>query len=432
MEQVEQFDVFLSHNSADKPQVEWLASKLEERGLRPFLDKWDLSAGRSWRNDLEIALANSKTAVVFFGPHGVGPWHDAEIDILLERATTRRNDFRVTSILLPGATLDNVPLFLRRLGRLDFSQQWEDQSHVEELVSFVTGSPYREGLGDLPDEPAPYRGLERFESEHANLFFGRDHEVRDLAQRLSRGRLVAVIGGSGCGKSSLVRAGLQRAAAKEEQSDILSWRIITVEPGNDPFRAVADAIRRKADQCALILEPADRIEWADKQAARLVSRTDGLRTTIASVFGGSTETTVLLIDQFEELFTHDQGSRDRSNGRSPQTEAFIAAVVDCVESGPVELKVLITLRAEFVHCCLQYPELYRLLQDKILLLGDPSDDGLREAARLSCRRVPGDRPRRIDRTGVPQPDGKPSFAGAHAAAFMADASGSLADTGLVQ
>src|SRR5689334_18323236 len=92
-----QHDVFLSHCSKDKPQVEWLAARLEERGLRPFLDKWDLHAGRSWRKDLESALENSKTAVVFFGPHGVGPWHDAEIDVLLDEATTRRNDFRVTS-----------------------------------------------------------------------------------------------------------------------------------------------------------------------------------------------------------------------------------------------------------------------------------------------------------------------------------------------
>jgi len=49
------------HSSKDKPKVEWLAEQLQKQGLRPFLDKWDLQAGRSWRKDLEAALANSKS-----------------------------------------------------------------------------------------------------------------------------------------------------------------------------------------------------------------------------------------------------------------------------------------------------------------------------------------------------------------------------------
>ena len=370
------------HSSKDKPKVEWLAEQLQKQGLRPFLDKWDLQAGRSWRKDLEAALANSKTAVVFFGPQGVGPWHDAEIDILVDQATTRRNDFRVTSILLPGATLDNVPTFLRRLGRLDFSQQWEHPSHVDELVNFVKGSPFRDGLEALPDEPAPYRGLERFEAKHADFFFGRDREIRELAQRLRHNPFVAVIGASGCGKSSLVRAGLQKAAAREEQTDIPSWPVITVVPGSDPFRALVDAVRHRLDALNLPRDPQDPVDWADKQVARLHSRSDGLRTMLVTLFGSALQPTVLLIDQFEELFTHSQETRDRAAQRQPQTGAFIAALVDCVRSGGDALRVLITLRADFVDRCLHYPELNTLLQDNLLLLGEPTDDGLRELIKL--------------------------------------------------
>jgi energy-coupling factor transporter ATP-binding protein EcfA2 len=338
--------------------------------------------GSARRKDLETALDNSTTAVVFFGPHGLGPWHDAEIDILVDQATTRRNDFRLTSILLPGATLDNVPKLLRRLGRLDFSQQWEHPSHVDELVSFVKGSPFRDGLEALPDEPAPYRGLERFEATHAEFFFGRNREVRELAQRLRHKAFVAVIGASGCGKSSLVRAGLQKAAAREEQDDINSWPVITVAPGSDPFRGVVDAIRQRVDALNMRRDPQDPVEWGDKQVARLQSRSDGMRTLLATFFGNAPQPAVLLIDQFEELFTYSQETRDRVAQRLPQTEAFIAAIVDCVRSAGDALRVVVTLRADFVDRCSPYPELKTLFQDNVLWLFEPTDDGLRELIKL--------------------------------------------------
>ena len=102
-------------------------------------------------------------------------------------------DGMVETILLPGATLQDVPKFLRRFGRLDFSRQWEDSTHVEELVCFVNGRPFRDGV-ELPDEPSPYRGLERFEATDAEFFFGRDREIRDLAQLLRSKPFVAVVG----------------------------------------------------------------------------------------------------------------------------------------------------------------------------------------------------------------------------------------------
>jgi hypothetical protein len=376
-----QFDVFLSHCSKDKPQVEWLAAQLQKHGLRPFLDKWDLHAGRSWRKDLEAALENSKTAVVFFGPNGLGLWHDAEIDVLLEKATTRRNDFRVTSILLPGATLDAVPTFLRRLGWLDFSAQWEDPSHVRELVGFVTGSAVRYGLAALPDEPAPYRGLERFEAAHAEYFCGRDGEVRDLARRLRSSAFVAVVGASGCGKSSLARAGLQRAAAREEQDNINLWPVITVVPGADPFRSLADAVRRRVDAAGLQRHPLDPVKWADEQEARFRSGPDGLRKVLLSLFGDAPPT-VLLIDQFEEIFTHRYGGPDAMAPRRLEAEAFIAAIAECVRSGGGGLRVLVTLRADFVDRCSPYSVLRNLFENNVLWLFEPDDNGLREAIKL--------------------------------------------------
>jgi hypothetical protein len=90
-----QYDVFLSHNSADKPAVEVLARRLtEEAGLQPFLDKWHLVPGEPWQEALEEALDQSRTCVVFLGPKGLGTWENEEMRAALDiRAGTP--DFRV-------------------------------------------------------------------------------------------------------------------------------------------------------------------------------------------------------------------------------------------------------------------------------------------------------------------------------------------------
>ena len=71
------YDVFLSHNSADKPAVEALAARLEdEEGLKAFLDIWHLVPGEPWQEALEAALESSATCAVFLGPGGLGSWEN--------------------------------------------------------------------------------------------------------------------------------------------------------------------------------------------------------------------------------------------------------------------------------------------------------------------------------------------------------------------
>jgi hypothetical protein len=72
------YHAFLSHNGADKPLVEELATQLEKRGLRCWLDKWNLIPGDPWQPAIEDALGRCDTCVVFFGPHGLGPWHNED------------------------------------------------------------------------------------------------------------------------------------------------------------------------------------------------------------------------------------------------------------------------------------------------------------------------------------------------------------------
>src|SRR5262245_33397233 len=94
------YDVFLSHQSSDKPQVESIAARLiDEQGLRPFLDKWHLIPGEPWQEALEEALDQSGTCAVFLGASGLGSWENEEMRAALAERV-RYKSFRVR---LPGA-----------------------------------------------------------------------------------------------------------------------------------------------------------------------------------------------------------------------------------------------------------------------------------------------------------------------------------------
>src|SRR5262249_57477077 len=85
----------------------------------------------------------------------------------------------------------------------------------------------------------PYRGLQPFEGEHRNLFFGRAAETRALLDRLRGEPFVLVAGDSGVGKSSLCRAGLLPLVADGVLGDGLAWNVASIVPGRRPLAALA-------------------------------------------------------------------------------------------------------------------------------------------------------------------------------------------------
>ena len=101
----EQFDVFLCHNSKDKPLVEKIADQLILRGLNPWLDKASLAGGDQFMIEIQKAIANSKSAVIFFGNNGVGNRQKQEIGVCYSRSINAINEgFKVIPVLLPGVT----------------------------------------------------------------------------------------------------------------------------------------------------------------------------------------------------------------------------------------------------------------------------------------------------------------------------------------
>ena len=132
-----EFDVFLCHNSQDKPEVIEIARQLQERGLKPWLDAWELRPGLPWQRELEKQITNIGAAAVFIGKSGFGPWHEMEIEVYLRRFV--RKGSPVIPILLPDAPKEPelLPPFLEGMTWIDFRHS--ESNPMSLLIWGITG-----------------------------------------------------------------------------------------------------------------------------------------------------------------------------------------------------------------------------------------------------------------------------------------------------
>lgn len=130
------FDVFLCHNSADKPAVKRLGEGLKSRGVLPWLDEWELPPGQAWQELLERQIQRIGSAAVCLGPAGISPWHQQEMRGFISEFVDRR--VPVIPVLLPGAPAQpELPLFLRQFTWVDFRR--DDPDPFTQLVWGITG-----------------------------------------------------------------------------------------------------------------------------------------------------------------------------------------------------------------------------------------------------------------------------------------------------
>src|ERR1051325_2891029 len=162
----------------------------------------------------------------------------------------------------------------------------------------LTQTPSLLAGGDAGTSSAnPFVGMRPFESEECLLFFGRREQAIELLQRLHATHFLAVVGSSGCGKSSLVRAGLipkLKAGFLVEERDL--WHVATRKPGDAPLENLAisllDAIGGQSTK-ENISEVVEAIQGEGGQA---------ILTRLQAALGDEDSNLLLLVDQFEELF----------------------------------------------------------------------------------------------------------------------------------
>ncbi len=131
------FDVFLSHNSADKSKVIELATLLQDRKLKVWLDVWELVPGRPWQQALEEVIATVGSAAVLVGRDGIGPWEEPEMRACLDEFVHRK--MPVIPVLLPGAAATpQLPRLLRQFTWVDLRDGLEE-ARVDRLEWGITG-----------------------------------------------------------------------------------------------------------------------------------------------------------------------------------------------------------------------------------------------------------------------------------------------------
>ena len=223
--------------------------------------------------------------------------------------------------------------------------------------------------------PSPYPGLRPFQPEEAHLFFGREAQVEDMLARLEDHRFLAVVGTSGCGKSSLVRAGLIPALEQGFLSDAKpNWRIAVMSPGSAPFDNLTTALLREA---ALGHE-----RWsASQQAASLLQATLrrgplGLVEAVAESHLPEDTNLLLVVDQFEEIFRYRKQTQNINDA-----DAFVNLLLTSAQSqqSEVPMYVVITMRSDFLGDCALFTGLPEAINDSQFLTPRLTRDQYRSA-----------------------------------------------------
>ena len=129
------FDVFLCHNNKDKAEVKEIAKQLLARGIVPWLDEWELQPGRPWQDALEQQIGEIKSAAVFVGASGFGPWQNMELKTFL-REFVRRGCPVIPVILKTAPVKPILPLFLAGMTWVDFRKQ--EPNPMKQLVWGIT------------------------------------------------------------------------------------------------------------------------------------------------------------------------------------------------------------------------------------------------------------------------------------------------------
>lgn len=264
----------------------------------------------------------------------------------------------------PGLPSDVVDVLARAtaeapVDRFDTVEEFLASLHDAVGVDGLKAGP--EGLaGPTASAPRnPYKGLRSFTETDAADFFGRAALVDELVAAVRTHPLVAVVGPSGSGKSSVVRAGLVPALRSDSTSDLAGWLVTDMIPGSSPFEELEAALLRVA-----VEQPPGLID-------ELTSDGRGLLAAVQRILPADHSRLLLIIDQFEELFT--------AVAAEPTRLLFLDSLVSVARDRSSRVTVVLTVRADYFDRPLEHPEFGRLVSEGLVTVTPPSVEGLAQA-----------------------------------------------------
>ncbi|MCU0514581.1 MAG: protein kinase [Anaerolineae bacterium] len=278
------------------------------------------------------------------------------LNVILQRATAKEPDVRY----------DTAVDFA-----LDFQRAVQEAMGSTGLLSreSLTITTDRDDL--LPGSKNPYKGLRAFQQADAADFFGRGALVERLLKRLQEtgdgANFLAVVGPSGSGKSSVVKAGLLPAIQGGRLDETLHWYLVDIIPGTHPLEELEAGL--------LSIAPAE----IPALLQLLKEDTRGFVRAARRILPGDQARLVLLVDQFEELFTLVDDEATRTH--------FMDSLMEAVSDPRSRIKVMITLRADFYDRPLQYERFGDLMRRRTELVLPLKNDELDQAIVGPAHRV---------------------------------------------
>jgi len=198
----------------------------------------------------------------------------------------------------------------------------------------------------------PFVGLRPFEYGDHKFFFGREGELDALERQIEQNRFVAVVGRSGCGKSSLIRAGLR---ARLEKVPGHRWSWVEIRPGDSPIRELAQGLAGLTRRSGDLLEA-----WADRFELILSKSSFGIGEALAHIPGlreGEGRRVLLFVDQFEELFQFaDFWSESKLDvmaaaERRDEATMFVRLLLTAMKSPLLPMHIIVSMRSDFLGRC---------------------------------------------------------------------------------
>ncbi len=236
----------------------------------------------------------------------------------------------------------------------------------------------------------PYPGLRPFKRDESDIFFGREEQTDQLLEKLSQTRFISVVGLSGCGKSSLVRAGMFAALETGYLSNAgAQWRMAAMRPGNQPLYNLAKTLLEK------VVLPRDNKDEADVERLSGVIASHGplgLVEVLRETPLPEKTNLLLLVDQFEEIFRYYREEN------LDEAEAFVDLLLTSAEQREVPIYVVITMRSDFIGNCALFHDLPEMLNSGQFLIPRLTREQQRMAAVGPAKVFGGDiEPRLVNR-----------------------------------
>ncbi|HEX2621736.1 MAG TPA: TIR domain-containing protein, partial [Phototrophicaceae bacterium] len=233
--------VFISYSRRDKNFAERLARDLSDAGLDVWIDFRQIHAGEMWQEEIFRGLQRAEMVIVILSPDAVASyWVKREVNTAREQG----------KLILPVMAIEALSdikqseelKWLEAVHFIRFPDRYEEA--FRELLDALPGKRSIGAFDDIDPVkiPNPFKGLEAFQQTDSRFFFGREDLIRKALNIIGakrKTRFLAVVGASGSGKSSMVRAGVipQLRAGRLPKSE--AWRVAIFTPGADPVEALA-------------------------------------------------------------------------------------------------------------------------------------------------------------------------------------------------